>query len=140
MNPLLTLTNIHYSYHELTGETKALENISFTVNPGEFIAVVGPSGCGKSTLLSMIAGLIHPEEGTITLNGKSLTCAKTRIGYMLQKDHLFEWRTILDNILLGLEIQKNVTKQKRKICEYNQSELRSRKINISKNIETNYLH
>ena len=111
MNPLLTLTNIHYSYHELTGETKALENISFTVNPGEFIAVVGPSGCGKSTLLSMIAGLIHPEEGTITLDGKSLTCAKTRIGYMLQKDHLFEWRTILDNILLGLEIQKNVTKE-----------------------------
>ena len=111
MNPLLTLTNIHYSYHELTGETKALENISFTVNPGEFIAVVGPSGCGKSTLLSMIAGLIHPEDGTITLDGKSLTCAKTRIGYMLQKDHLFEWRTILDNILLGLEIQKNVTKE-----------------------------
>ena len=111
MNPLLTLTNIHYSYHELSGETKALENISFTVNPGEFIAIVGPSGCGKSTLLSMIAGLIHPEEGNITFDGKSLTCAKTRIGYMLQKDHLFEWRTILENILLGLEIQKNVTKE-----------------------------
>lgn len=108
MIPLLTLSNISYSYHELSGETKALENISFDVNPGEFIAIVGPSGCGKSTLLSMIAGLIKPEEGRISLDGKTLTSARTRIGYMLQKDHLFEWRTVLSNILLGLEIQNRM--------------------------------
>lgn len=108
MIPLLTLSNISYSYHELSGETKALENISFDVNPGEFIAIVGPSGCGKSTLLSMIAGLIKPESGTISLDGKTLTSARTRIGYMLQKDHLFEWRTVLSNILLGLEIQSRM--------------------------------
>lgn len=108
MIPLLALSDISYSYHKLSGETKALENISFDVNPGEFIAIVGPSGCGKSTLLSMIAGLITPENGTISLDGKTLTSARTRIGYMLQKDHLFEWRTVLSNILLGLEIQNRM--------------------------------
>ncbi len=105
MIPLLTLSEVDYSYHELSGETKALENISFSVDPGEFIAIVGPSGCGKSTLLSMIAGLIYPESGSISLNGAPIASARARIGYMLQKDHLFEWRTVLSNILLGLEIQ-----------------------------------
>lgn len=109
MIPVLTLSDINYSYHELSGETKALENISFTVNPGEFIAIVGPSGCGKSTLLSIIAGLLIPKEGNISLNGAPIASAKSRIGYMLQKDHLFEWRTVLSNVLLGLEIRKNVT-------------------------------
>ena len=108
MIPLLTLSDVCYSYHELSGETKALENLSFTVNPGEFIAIVGPSGCGKSTLLSMIAGLIHPASGRILLNGSSVTNSSSRIGYMLQKDHLFEWRSVLSNILLGLEILKRV--------------------------------
>lgn len=108
MIPLLTLSDVCYSYHELSGETKALENLSFTVNPGEFIAIVGPSGCGKSTLLSMIAGLIHPASGNILLNGSSVTNSSSRIGYMLQKDHLFEWRSVLSNILLGLEILKRV--------------------------------
>lgn len=113
MIPVLTLSDINYSYHELSGETKALENISFTVNPGEFIAIVGPSGCGKSTLLSIIAGLLIPKEGNISLNGAPIASAKSRIGYMLQKDHLFEWRTVLSNVLLGLEIRKNVTAETR---------------------------
>ena len=108
MIPLLELSGINYSYHELTGETIALENISFTVNSGEFVAIVGPSGCGKSTLLSMIAGLITPESGRISLNGAPLTASRTRIGYMLQKDHLFEWRSVLSNVLLGLEIQNRM--------------------------------
>lgn len=108
MNPLLTMSDVRYSYHELTGETAALDNISFSVNPGEFIAIVGPSGCGKSTLLSMMAGLIRPEHGTILFEGAPLSSARTRIGYMLQKDHLFEWRTVLENILLGLEIQNRM--------------------------------
>ena len=113
MIPVLTLSDINYSYHELSGETEALENISFTVNPGEFIAIVGPSGCGKSTLLSIIAGLLIPKEGNISLNGAPIVSAKSRIGYMLQKDHLFEWRTVLSNVLLGLEIRKNVTAETR---------------------------
>lgn len=106
MIPILTLADISFSYHELTGETLALQNISFTVNPGEFIAIVGPSGCGKSTLLSIIAGLLIPENGRILLNDRPLALSRSRIGYMLQKDHLFEWRTILSNVMLGLEIQK----------------------------------
>ena len=113
MIPLLTLSDINYSYHELSGETKALENISFTVNPGEFIAIVGPSGCGKSTLLSMIAGLLVPGSGSLTLNGSPISSVRSKIGYMLQKDHLFEWRTILSNVLLGLEIHKNVNEAAR---------------------------
>ncbi len=105
MIPLLTISDVDYSYHELSGETKALEHITFSVNSGEFIAIVGPSGCGKSTLLSMIAGLLSPENGKISLSGAPIASARARIGYMLQKDHLFEWRTVLSNILLGLEIQ-----------------------------------
>lgn len=108
MIPLLTLSDVNYSYHGLQGETKALEDISFIVSSGEFIAIVGPSGCGKSTLLSMIAGLIFPEIGSISLNGVPISSARTRIGYMLQKDHLFEWRSILNNVLLGLEIQNRL--------------------------------
>ena len=106
MIPILTLADISFSYHELTGETLALQDISFTVNPGEFIAIVGPSGCGKSTLLSIIAGLLIPENGNLLLNDTPLASSRSRIGYMLQKDHLFEWRTILGNVMLGLEIQK----------------------------------
>mgnify|MGYP002514542285 CR=1 FL=1 len=69
---------------------------------GEFISIVGPSGCGKSTLLSLISGLIKPEEGTVELHGELM-------GYMLQKDHLLEWRSIYKNIVLGLEIKHLIT-------------------------------
>lgn len=102
METLLKLSDVGYSYHTLKGETKALDNISFEVDKGDFVAIVGPSGCGKSTLLSMIAGLIEPEEGSIRL-------AQPSIGYMLQKDHLFEWRTVYENVTLGLEIQNKKT-------------------------------
>ena len=71
--------------------------------------IVGPSGCGKSTLLSLISGLIPAEEGTIRLGRAPLGGHRANIGYMLQKDHLFEWRTVYRNVLLGLEIQKKET-------------------------------
>lgn len=105
MNPKLEVSGLSYSYHSLDGETQALSNISFTVDPGEFIAVVGPSGCGKSTLLSLFCGLLKPDEGAILIDGVPLSESRVSIGYMLQKDHLFEWRTILSNASLGLEIQ-----------------------------------
>ena len=79
--------------------------------PGEFLAVVGPSGCGKSTLLNLICGLIRPEQGQILLDGRPVISGDCRIGYMLQKDHLFEWLTIYENVLLGLKIQKRKTKE-----------------------------
>lgn len=109
MIPILELKNIRYSYHTLSGETQALTDISFTLKPGEFAAVVGPSGCGKSTLLSIIAGLIQPESGDMKLNGTPLTENSSKIGYMLQHDHLFEWRSVYRNILLGAEINGKIT-------------------------------
>ncbi len=106
MTPKLEVRNVNFSYHTLDGETPALRDISFSVSTGEFLAVVGPSGCGKSTLLSLLSGLLLPEEGEILIDGKPVLEARNNIGYMLQKDHLFEWRTILSNVSLGLEIQK----------------------------------
>lgn len=111
MNRVLSLSQISYNYHTLQGETPAIKNISFNVNQGEFLAIVGPSGCGKSTLLHIIAGLLYPSEGSITMNEKPISNSITDIGYMLQKDHLLEHRTIYKNILLGLEIQKKMTVQ-----------------------------
>lgn len=113
MDAILEFTKIHYTYHSYAGETKALSDISFSVAPGEFTAIVGPSGCGKSTLLSLIAGLLKPEEGEMTLCGKPLNESTVNVGYMLQHDHLFEWRSVYRNILLGLEIQHKLTPHSR---------------------------
>lgn len=112
MESILKIRNLSHSYHNLEGETLALSDLSFTMQKGEFISIVGPSGCGKSTLLSLISGLIEPEEGTVELHGKLM-------GYMLQKDHLLEWRTIYKNIILGLEIQHMLTaRTKMKVQTY----------------------
>ena len=108
MPPILEVSGLSYSYHTISGETKALSDISFQVETGEFIAIVGPSGCGKSTLLSLISGLLPPEEGSILINGVPLSKSQCRIGYMLQSDQLFEWGTIIQNAALGLEIQKKM--------------------------------
>lgn len=117
MQTLLELKDVNFSYHSVSGETYALSDISFQVNDGEFIAIVGPSGCGKSTLLSLISGLLKPESGSILLNGKDVKEAHTNIGYMLQKDHLFEWRNIYRNVLLGLEIQKKITEESKALVD-----------------------
>ncbi len=112
MEPILECKNINYSYHSMTGETPALNNINFKINKGEFLSIVGPSGCGKSTLLSLICGLISPECGEILYEGKNISeSSRQHFGYMLQKDHLFEWRTIRRNVLLGLEIQKKLSRE-----------------------------
>lgn len=103
--PKLSVCNVSYSYHTMEGETPALSDITFTIDQGEFIAVVGPSGCGKSTLLSLLSGLMPPDSGSIFIDGIPLKESPATIGYMLQKDHLFEWRNILSNVSLGLEIQ-----------------------------------
>lgn len=112
MQNLLELKNIGYAYHNLHGETKAIKNISFGVTEGEFVAIVGPSGCGKSTLLSIIAGLLEPEEGTIVVNNPDGSLHYPRIGYMLQRDHLFEWRTVYKNVILGLELNHMLTNER----------------------------
>ena len=112
MNPILKVRDVCLSYHTLSGETPALSHISFDLMPGEFLSIVGPSGCGKSTLLNLIAGLLAPECGSITLDEKPVSAGSTAVGYMLQKDHLLEWRSIYKNILLCLAIRKEKTKKK----------------------------
>lgn len=103
MRPIVSLDNVSLRYHSVNGETPAVSHLNLEVFPGEFICIVGPSGCGKSSILSMLAGLLSPSEGSIHINGE--------IGYMLQKDYLLEWRSIRSNALLGLEIQKKLTKE-----------------------------
>lgn len=112
MKPLLEVRDVCLSYHSISGETSALSHISFDLMPGEFLAIVGPSGCGKSTLLNLICGLLKAEQGTILMEGQPVTAGDPRIGYMLQKDHLLEWRSVYKNVLLGLEIRKEVTPKK----------------------------
>ena len=112
MDPVLKVRDVCLSYHTLSGETPALSHISFDLMPGEFLSVVGPSGCGKSTLLNLIAGLIEPECGSIILDGKAVCGNSSTVGYMLQKDHLLEWRSIYKNILLRLEIRGQLTPDK----------------------------
>lgn len=107
---IVDLHQIDLTYQSPDGEIEALKDVSFGVKPGEFIALVGPSGCGKSTLLSIIAGLEPPTAGRALVDGEAITGATTRIGYMPQKDQLFPWRTIWNNVTLGLEIQHLSTK------------------------------
>lgn len=104
MNTLLELQNIGLTYQTLKSETEAIKNITFSINNGEFVSLVGPSGCGKTTILSMIAGLIKPSHGSISLDGIPITHISTNVGYMLQRDNLFEWLTLQQNIMIGPSI------------------------------------
>lgn len=116
MKPILQLENVSYTFQTPLAETKALSRISFSVREGEFIAVVGPSGCGKSTLLNLIQGLYAPGSGKITFHCDQAKQALVPTGYMLQQDHLLEWRSIYENVILGLEIQHKMTPQNLKFA------------------------
>ena len=106
MNEVLQFENVSMNYHTKQGETVAVEDLTFSVSEGEFVAIIGPSGCGKTTLLSLAAGLLSPTKGEVKNSGVSF-------GYMLQKDELFPWRTIEKNIFLPLEIKKMDTAENR---------------------------
>lgn len=103
MEPLVSLRNIQKTYQTPDEETIAIKGFSLDIYKGDFIALVGPSGCGKSTVLSIIAGLDQPSGGKIIKNDNVTT------GYMLQHDHLFNWKSIYKNAIIGLEIQKRNT-------------------------------
>ncbi len=111
MKKIVELQNVSMNYHALSGETKAIENLSLEVLNGEFVSIVGPSGCGKSTLLSLVAGILKPSKGKILIKNREVKEPSKNIAYMLQKDHLFEWRTIIKNIVIGLEIQGTLNKE-----------------------------
>lgn len=106
MKKLLEFKDVSYFYQTKESEIKALDKVSFDVKEKEFTSLVGPSGCGKTTILSLTAGLLFPSSGEILIYGKAVEKNDGRIGYMFQHDHLFEWRTIWQNITLGLELQK----------------------------------
>lgn len=112
MVPFLSFKNVSLSFHTEQIETEVLSDLTFDIRQGEFVAFVGPSGCGKSTILNLISGLLKPEKGEIRLNGTPINETSDTIGYMLQKDHLFQWRTILSNIMLGPEIKHQKTPEK----------------------------
>lgn len=108
---MLKINNICHKYQAVNGEIPAVENVSFEVGDGEFVSIVGPSGCGKSTLLSIICGLERPVSGEVYINGEKTEGISPKIGYMLQKDNLLEWRTVYKNIILGLEIRGILTEE-----------------------------
>lgn len=104
----LTLQKVSHYYFSKTGYMKALEDVQFLVEQGEFISLIGPSGCGKSTVLSLIAQLMKQTEGDILVDEVPLSKSPVQIGYMLQQDYLFPWRTILENVTIGPKIQGNL--------------------------------
>ena len=106
MSEILQLKNVSLTYQSELKETEAVKNLSFSVNDGEFLSIIGPSGCGKTSVLSMVAGLIPITSGQILYKGEEIKKVTTGISYMLQRDELFEWRTIVKNVYLPLEIKK----------------------------------
>ncbi|MDD3831293.1 MAG: ABC transporter ATP-binding protein [Clostridia bacterium] len=107
-NKILIFENVCKTFYTKTEQTEAIRNLNFEVAKGEFVALLGPSGCGKTTILSLACGILAPNSGNITLCGNNDASTKN-IGYMLQRDHLLEWRNIYRNIALGLEIQGKIT-------------------------------
>src|ERR1700739_2199746 len=103
--PKVELRGVDLRYFGRDGETEALKGISFAIAAGEFVAIIGQSGCGQSTLLSLISGTLPPAGGGVLIDGARFAGRSRKVGYMLQQDYLFEWRTILENALLGAEIQ-----------------------------------
>ena len=104
MSTILDMNHVYKDFYSLDEERQILKDINFSVEEGEILVLLGPSGCGKSTILNIISGLLEPTQGSVDTHGK-------KIGYMFQKDHLFEWRTIMINITLGLEIQHKLTNE-----------------------------
>ncbi|WP_072688250.1 ABC transporter ATP-binding protein [Rhodococcus marinonascens] len=110
------LAGLTKSFPVRDGSRSVLDDVSFTVERGEFVSVIGPSGCGKSTALSMLAGLDQPDSGTATIGGEAVRPAGSgtaKCAYMPQKDLLFPWRSVLDNTTLGLEVRGVPRKQAR---------------------------
>ena len=110
-DPIVELQSVRLAYQDRQAETLAVNGLSFTVQEGEFVSIVGPSGCGKTTVLSMLMGLVRPSDGTIRLLGKE-PGDRTEVGYMLQRDHLLDWRTVRENVLLSLEVKHICTPER----------------------------
>lgn len=117
MEKVLEVKNISKKYQNKEGEVIALKGINFRINQGEFVSIIGPSGCGKSTLLSIIAGLEEKTTGEIYIDGEKVDGPSSKIGYMLQRDCLLEWRNILSNTMFGLEVKGKKDRESREYVE-----------------------
>ena len=106
MTAALQVSGLHHGYFNRGQYTEILQDISFSVPKGSFVCIVGPSGAGKTTLFNLLARFMPVQKGTILLDGSADNAQRDKLGYMLQKDLLFPWRTILDNVLLGLDIHR----------------------------------
>ena len=115
----LEVKNLTHTFIQKNVPLPVLNKLNFSVDTGQFVALLGPSGCGKSTLFNIISGLFKPQTGEIYLNGKRIHGNTGAFGYMQQKDLLLQWRTVLRNVLIGPEIQKEslvqVKKEARKL-------------------------
>ncbi|MGN6125489.1 MAG: ABC transporter ATP-binding protein [Humibacter sp.] len=112
----LTINGVSRRFASDAGTTVALDNASLTVRPGEFLSIIGPSGCGKSTLFNLIAGLDLPSSGVVEINGESIIGEQGHVGYLLQKDLLLPWRSVLNNVIIGMEISGVPKRKAREIA------------------------
>ncbi len=117
MEKMLEVINLSKIYQSKENEILAINDVNFSINKGEFVSIIGPSGCGKSTLLSVIAGLIPKTKGKILIDSEEVLGITDKMGYMLQKDCLLEWRTIFKNILFGLEIKGKIDNESKLYAE-----------------------
>ncbi|MBO4573224.1 MAG: ABC transporter ATP-binding protein [Clostridia bacterium] len=117
MDSLLSLLNVSLNYHTKQKETLAVKDLSFDVSSGEFAAIIGPSGCGKTSILSLIAGLIKGYGGDVFFDGEKLLKPSEKIGYMLQRDELFPWLTISENVYLPLKIKRLYNKENKDLAD-----------------------
>lgn len=111
MLPIVQLKGVTHAYLGDHEASLAIEDLNLSIEQGEFVSLVGPSGCGKTTLLSIIAGLLQPSRGEVFVNGQPIVGPSPEVGYMLQQDYLFPWRSILDNAVLGLELTGNLNEK-----------------------------
>ena len=101
----LSLRGVRKSFERGGVVTPVLADVGFDIHERDFVSVIGPSGCGKTTVFNIIAGLLEPDAGTMVYRGEPVRSLRGRIGYMMQKDLLFPWRTVLQNVLLGLDVR-----------------------------------
>lgn len=100
----VSIRDLQKYYRVKGGSIHAIKDLTFDIKEGEFVSVVGPSGCGKSTILKIIAGIVPRSEGTIEIDGKPITGSNDRIGVAFQSPVLLPWRTVIENIMLPLDI------------------------------------
>ena len=117
MAKMLDVKNLSKKYQGKESEILAIDNVSFNIEEGEFVSIIGPSGCGKSTLLSMIAGLETKTTGEVYIDGEKIENISEKVGYMLQKDCLLEWKNVINNTMFGLDLKKDKSNNSRKYVE-----------------------